>query len=539
VWYRSLYWRIALGYVAVLAILLGLQALVFLYLSGAGWLPGRSPNELGRRVAADVAQALTANPSLDLAQHVRQQWGHVYQPFAVVMADGRVAAARDVPIPPGLVRAARSRLPGFPGRPGGRGGWPPEGMPRRADPGFPPGPGGPPNAAPPLDDPGWIPPRAGPGTSTPRVTPAPEGGALQPQGAVQGPRGGPGANRSPVGRPPQELFDIEVRGARVGVVAVSAGGPQLMHLLREFGPTLGLIGAALLVVGAAVGSLVIFRPARERMRKLEEAAVALGAGRTTVRAPDDGADEVSALARAFNRMATALEESDAARRRLLADVSHELKTPLTAIRGYVETLSMPELPIDAATRERYLRIVDEETRKLERLVGDLLDVSRLEGGGTTLDLQRVELARVFQRVTDRHERASADKGVGLDVAIDPAAAEVRADPDRLEQAVQNLAANAVRHTPPGGRVTLSARRDGDRVRIAVRDTGPGIAEEHLPRVFGRFYKADSARAADADGGSGLGLSIVKAIVERHGGRVTASNAPEGGAVIEIELRIEN
>ncbi len=509
-WYRSLYWRIGVGFVAVLAILLGLQALVFLYLSGAGWLPGRSPAELGRRVAADVSQALAANPSLDLQQHVRQQWGHVYQPFAVVMMDGRVATARDMPIPPNLVRAARSRLMGFPGRPG-RGGWPPDGPPPREEGSTRPPPGA---DAPPPGVEGGQPPRGG------------------------SPGGGPGGGRPAGTRPPQDLADIDVNGTRVGVVAVATGGPQLFLLLREFGPTLALVGVGFLVVGAAVGSLVIFRPARERMRKLEEAAVALGAGRTTVRAPEEGADEVSALARAFNRMAAALEESDAARRRLLADVSHELKTPLTAIRGYVETLSMPELPLDAATRERYLRIVDEETRKLERLVGDLLDVSRLEGGGITLDLQAVALARVFQRVTDRHEHAASEKGIRMEVQIDPAAAEVRADPDRLEQAVQNLAANAVRHTPPGGRVTLGARREGEHVRIRVEDTGPGIAAEHLSRVFDRFYKADSARAAgEAEAGSGLGLSVVKAIVERHGGTVTASNGANGGAVFEIELTV--
>ena len=352
-----------------------------------------------------------------------------------------------------------------------------------------------------------------------------------------GPRGGaPPAGVPPGGRPPQDLFDIEVNGTRVGVVVVSTGGPQLFFLLREFGPILALIGVALLVVGAGVGSLVIFRPARERMRKLEEAAVALGAGRTSVRAPEDGADEVSALARAFNRMAAALEESNAARRRLLADVSHELRTPLTAIRGYVETLSMPELPLDAATRGRYLSIVDDEARKLERLVGDLLDVSRLEAGALALDLERVPLARVFQRVVDRHERAAADKNIRLETAIDPAAAEVTADPDRLEQAVQNLAANAVRHTPPGGCITLRALRDGQRIRIRVSDTGRGIPAEHLPHIFDRFYKAEPARTGgEAAGGSGLGLSIVKAIVERHGGTVTAANGDGGGAVFEIEL----
>ena len=472
-WYRSLYWRIGFGFVALLAILLGLQALLFLYLSGRGegWLPGRSPSDLGSRVATELSWALSNNPSLDLEQHVRERWGRVYQPFAVVMVDGRVIGTRDAPVPPGLVRAARFRLRGVvPGRPE-RGG-------------------------------------------------SQAGGAARPQRE----------------EPPEQLFDINVNGARVGLVVVSTRGPQLFFLLREFGPALGLMGVALLLVGAAAGSLVIFKPARERMRKLEEAAAALGAGRTTVRAPDEGADEVAALARAFNRMAAALDESHAARRRLLADVSHELRTPLTAIRGYVETLSMPQLTLDAGTRERYLRIVEEETRKLERLVGDLLDVSRLEGGGTTLALQPVSIERLFQRVADRHERAAGEKGIRLQTEIDPTAQEAWADPDRLEQALQNLAANALRHTPAGGCISLRAASDGPYTRIVVEDTGAGIPAEHLPHVFDRFYKVEPSRATEeVSTGSGLGLSIVQAIVEGHGGAITAANRPGGGAVFEIRL----
>ena len=333
---------------------------------------------------------------------------------------------------------------------------------------------------------------------------------------------------------------IEVGGRVAGMVVVAAEGPQLWFLLRAFGSTLALIGLALLLVGAAVASLVIFRPARERMRRLEEAAVALGAGRTSVRAPTEGHDEVAALARAFNRMASALETSDAARRRLLADVSHELRTPLTAIRGYVETLSMPDLPLDAEARARYLRIVGDESQKLERLVGDLLDVARLEAGGTPLAASRVAVEQLFQRVRDRHGVRVAEKAIRLRAEIEPGAEGLYGDPDRLEQALQNLAANAVRHTPPGGEIDLCAERAGDLVRLVVRDSGPGIAPEHLPHVFDRFYKTQASRSAggvEAEGveaeGSGLGLSIVKAIVERHGGRVAASNAPGGGAVFEM------
>jgi signal transduction histidine kinase len=229
--------------------------------------------------------------------------------------------------------------------------------------------------------------------------------------------------------------------------------------------------------------------------------------------------------------ASALDASDRARRQLLADVSHELMTPLTAMRGYLETLSMNELRLDVTTRERYMRIIDEETRRLENIIGDLLDLARLEGGGTTFRRERVDVRALFDRVATRHEREMQARGVDLSREIGDGADVVDGDPDRLEQVLQNLAANALRHIPDGGRITLTSDTVPDGVRLIVRDTGPGIPPEHLPLIFDRFYKADASRRATA--GSGLGLSIVKTIVERHGGTITARN--DNGAVFEITL----
>src|SRR6185295_7039882 len=211
-----------------------------------------------------------------------------------------------------------------------------------------------------------------------------------------------------------------------------------------------------------------------------------------------------------------LAESDRMRRQLLADVSHELMTPLSGIRGYVETLEMPELNLDMATRRRYLAVIEEETHKLEAIIGDLLDLARLEGGGDTLEREPVLVDDLFRRVSDRHQPQLRERGVALAVTTAPGTPLIYGDPDRLEQALQNVAANAIRHTPDGGRVTLSAEPDGDRVRITIADTGPGIPPEHLPHVFDRFYKADASRAGTrVPSGSGLGLSIVRAIVVRH------------------------
>jgi signal transduction histidine kinase len=245
-----------------------------------------------------------------------------------------------------------------------------------------------------------------------------------------------------------------------------------------------------------------------------------------------------------------LRESDRARRQLLADVSHELMTPLTAMRGYLETLGMPQAVRNQADRDRYLQIVMDETLRLESIIGDLLELARLEGGGTKLELEDVPVDELFARAADRHGAALRDKAIALDTHIAAGAETVHGDGRRLEQALQNLVANAVRHTPRGGRISLSAEPVGQaRVKLTVRDTGPGIAPEHLPLIFDRFYKADASREHQA-AGSGLGLSIVKAIVERHGGTITASSvsaddasrgvvsgadAASTGAVFEIVL----
>jgi signal transduction histidine kinase len=351
--------------------------------------------------------------------------------------------------------------------------------------------------------------------------------------------GGGGWGRRPI----SEYADITVNGAVQGIVAVPSTPPPLDVSIREIAPTLAWVGAGLLGAGAAIMAFVIFRPTRARLRSLEKAARALGDGRAGVRANEAGGDEVSALAKTFNKMADdlnaraeALAEADRVRRQLLADVSHELMTPLAGIRGYVETLAMPELTFDMPTRRRYLGVVDEETHKLEAIIGDLLDLARLEGGGDTLEREPVLVDDLFRRVADRHEPTLRERGITLTRESAPGTPLVYGDPDRLEQALQNVAANAIRHTPSGGRVTLRAAPDGDRVRITIADTGPGIPPEHLPHVFDRFYKVDASRAGTrVPSGSGLGLSIVRAIVVRHGGDVAAFNTPEGGAAFTFLL----
>ena len=327
---------------------------------------------------------------------------------------------------------------------------------------------------------------------------------------------------------------VVVDGRFVGLVLVLLRPPRPpggVGVPREVGQLLSLPSTLLLMAGAVVGAMVIFYPARRRLRALEYAAQRFGAGELGVRAPQKGGDEIARVAAAFNRMAgdletrdAALRTSDALRRQMMADVSHELKTPLTAMRGYIETLRMPEVVLDEDRRNRYFETIDRETRRLERIVKDLLDLARYEHGAVVLQRRLFDIERLFENVAGRHEREAHTKGVTIRIHVAAQADQVVADPDRIEQAIENLVGNALRHTPAGGTVTLSATQADGLATLSVSDTGVGITPEHLPHVFERFYKGDSARAADSTG-SGLGLSITKAIVERHGGTIRVTSQP--------------
>ena len=322
---------------------------------------------------------------------------------------------------------------------------------------------------------------------------------------------------------------VQIGGELRGLVVLPPPPPR--GPFSEVGRLLSLPGTLVLFAAAAAVGAVVFVPLRRRLRGLEAAAARIGAGEFAVRADDAGHDEIAGLAGAFNRMSAelaartaALAESDRVRRQMLADVSHELRTPLTAMRGYLDTLAMADVTLDAKTRERYLRTVRHETGRLERIVADLLELARHEHGAPAVEPRVFAIERVFEHVVRRHEGEARAAGVRITTAVAPDADQVLADPGRLEQVTSNLVANALRHTPPGGTIHLEAAIADGGYRLRVEDSGEGIPAAHLPHVFDRFYKADAARAGNA-GGSGLGLSIVKAIVERHGGAVTVESRP--------------
>jgi signal transduction histidine kinase/HAMP domain-containing protein len=227
---------------------------------------------------------------------------------------------------------------------------------------------------------------------------------------------------------------------------------------------------------------------------------------------------------------TATRRLEAVRRDFVANVSHELKTPLTVIGGFAETLVTDDLP--AAQRTQFVEAIRVNAERMRRIVDDLLDLSRIESGGWRPNPSAVDVAAMADDIFSAARRARADNAVTLETAVDPRAPTVYADPTALRQVLTNLIDNAVRYTPAGGTVSVfTALGSGDAgAWVGVRDSGIGIAPEHLSRIFERFYRVDPGRSRDA-GGTGLGLAIVRHLVEAHAGRVEADSAPGRGTTV--------
>jgi two-component system, OmpR family, sensor kinase len=291
-------------------------------------------------------------------------------------------------------------------------------------------------------------------------------------------------------------------------------------------PFLGdlLLAAA---AGAALAALLSFAIARSIARPVRRVALAshaLAAGETPIPLPEEGASELVSLAEAFNEMAEQLAVSRESERNFLLSVSHELKTPLTAIRGYAEGLSEGAFSSDDASRTILV-----EARRLERLVRDLLDLARMNRHEFSVAREPVDLAEVTREAAARHEASAREFGVSL--VAEGEESWVEADPDRILQVASNLVENALRETPPGGTVAVRAEPQ----RLVVSDTGPGLDHEDLPRAFDRFFLYDKY-GRERPVGSGLGLAIVRQLTEAMGGTVTVESAPGEGATFVVTLQ---
>jgi histidine kinase len=290
-------------------------------------------------------------------------------------------------------------------------------------------------------------------------------------------------------------------------------------------------------LAAVAASLLVSRRVVVPVRAMQTASCRMAAGhyaeRVSVVAPSEDLDELGQLAVSFNQMAAALESTEARRRDLIANVAHELRTPLASIQGYMEGLMDGVVPADVETYEK----VHHEAARLQKLVQDLQELSQVEAGAYALDLHPVPVAKLAGTAVARLGLQFEEKGVDLATDVPADLPPVRADEDRTGQVLQNLVGNALHYTATGGKVRLWARREGNEVHLAVEDTGIGIRAEHLPHLFERFYRVDRSRSR-VGGGSGIGLTIAKHLVEAQGGRIWAeSPGPGQGSTFHFTLPV--
>ena len=244
-------------------------------------------------------------------------------------------------------------------------------------------------------------------------------------------------------------------------------------------------------------------------------------------------DELDQLGLSFNQMADKLEKTEAMRRQLIGDVTHELRTPLAAIKGYMEGLMDGVIP---ATPDSYQQVYSEADR-LQRLVDDLQELSRVEAGAYQLKLESISPVDLIESVVKHLGRQFEEKEILLETKLDANLPLVSVDKDRILQVLTNLVGNALQYTSTGGRVTLTAAKEKNEIVISVSDTGIGISPDHLPFIFNRFYRTDKSRAR-ASGGSGIGLTIAQALIKAHHGRIWAESTGEGkGSIFHFSLPI--
>ncbi|TCK18907.1 phospho-acceptor domain-containing protein [Thiogranum longum] len=309
---------------------------------------------------------------------------------------------------------------------------------------------------------------------------------------------------------------------------------------------LQLSGASLLaslVVGLLFG-LVVFRLLTRRLNRLAGLMQRFSESDfgEPVRWPVESrrSDEIESLGESFNRMAEciqeqieALKKQDSLRRELVANVSHDLRTPLAALHGYIETLQIKAEAFDAETRSSYLHIALQHSRRLTRLVDELFELAKLDASDSPVQTEPFAVAELAQDIIQKFQLQAEQKGVRLSLECDDSLPFVDGDIALIDRVLVNLISNALRHTPEGGRITVSLRQEDSAVRIQVEDTGSGIPEEDIPKIFERFYRGDNA--ARSGHHAGLGLAIARHIVRLHGGVIRVSSKPGQGARFEFSL----
>lgn len=291
-----------------------------------------------------------------------------------------------------------------------------------------------------------------------------------------------------------------------------------------------LIGAVIALLLGIFLSRTITRPIRE----LTKATHAISEGDLSQQVTVRTNDELGELGKAFNRMSSELSRSVNARKQMTADIAHELRTPLSLILGHAEAVYDGVLP---PTKENF-EIIREEATRLEHLVDDLRTLSLADAGELSISLQTIEPVRLMQEVVSLYQYQTHKKDISLELDVALHLPSLEIDPGRMTQVLTNILDNALRHTPDGGRIILSAKQAGDRVELAIQDSGRGLPPGEAERIFERFYRVDPSRQR-GDGGSGLGLAIAKSIVQAHNGQLSAESEAGKGLKVIISLPVKS
>jgi len=334
-----------------------------------------------------------------------------------------------------------------------------------------------------------------------------------------------GETSSPSGTPFQELAYTPVSLPDVLVDASASQSAFIQLVNRAF---VAALGVSLLV--AVLLSWVTARRILRPVQALTTATRQMGQGDLGARVAVQGQDELAELGQSFNQMAADLAHQEELRRHLAADVAHELLTPLTAVRGHLEAVQDGLLQ----PTPDVINSLHDEVMLLDKLIADLQELSLAEAGQLHLDVQPVSLVEVVMGAVTAVTPQLIARDLTLTTDLPDNLPLIELDARRMGQVFRNLLGNAIKYTAPGGQLTVTAWQSGNELLVRVRDTGVGIAPEHLPYVFDRFYRADPSRARDT-GGSGLGLAIVKGVVEAHHGRVWAESTPGVGSIFTVSL----
>ena len=336
---------------------------------------------------------------------------------------------------------------------------------------------------------------------------------------------------------PIEKFTILSEGRDIEFARYVDSEPTDTVVTPQWSQISSEVNKSLILIGLAAGCLVILlvslllRRTLRPVRVLATAARHLGEGDLSQRVPEGGYDELGLLSNTFNTMAEGLEKAEKQRRNLMADVAHELRTPIFNIQGRLEAIADGVFEPDADT----INSIRQQVKHLNNLVEDVRTLALAESRKLQLDIQPHLITGILEHCVEDFRAQAELQGISLTLLTNPDIPPIHIDRTRISQVVHNLLQNAIYHTPSGGEVTVSARKtDHESIRVSIADTGPGIPGESLPFVFDRFYRADQARAIDT-GGSGLGLAIAKELVEAHGGEIWVESKKSRGSTFFFNL----